>query len=196
MMLGAVVLAAGMSRRMGAPKPLLRWGNTTIIEHVIQTLRHAGIEEIIVVAGASFSSLSSLLDSYECEVVLNPLYEIDEMMASVQCGIRRISAHVNSAFIVLADQPQIEPEVIEELIKEHEKQPGMITIPSYQMRRGHPWIVPNKYFNELLSMKVASKLYEFLFLHTQDIHYVDVNTPSILKDVDTPADYEANKPRS
>jgi molybdenum cofactor cytidylyltransferase len=69
-----------------------------------------------------------------------------------------------------------------------------LVIPSYQMRRGHPWLVSRSLWNELLELKPPETLRSFLNRHLEDIHYVEVDNAGILLDLDTPGDYEKHKP--
>ena len=83
---------------------------------------------------------------------------------------------------------------IRTVVKTFQETQARIVIPSYQLRRGHPWLIENSLWNALLAMPAGSSLRDFLQLHQAEITYAMVDTPSILKDMDTPEDYQAQRP--
>jgi molybdenum cofactor cytidylyltransferase len=96
--------------------------------------------------------------------------------------------------IVLGDQPVIEASVIQALAEAYLSSGSRLVIPSYQMRRGHPWFVARELWPELLQMRPEQSLRDFVRAHEEEIHYVNVDTPAVLKDMDTPEDYEMLRP--
>ena len=67
-------------------------------------------------------------------------------------------------------------------------------MPSFQMRRGHPWLVTRPFWNEILELKPPQSLRDFLNSHASEIQYVNVDTPGVLADLDTPDDYHRSRP--
>ena len=65
-----------------------------------------------------------------------------------------------------------------------------LVVPSYRRRRGHPWLLARILWDALLELRTSATMRDFLDQHTSDIHYVNLNTPSILQDLDTPEDYQ------
>ncbi|MFN2196871.1 MAG: NTP transferase domain-containing protein [Anaerolineales bacterium] len=193
-MIAAIVLAAGMSRRMGRPKLILPWGSKTIIEHVVATLRQAGIGEIVVVLGSNHAQVANCLQDDQVRLVHNPDFASTDMLESFQAGLRSLGAEFSAALVCLGDQPQIEVEVVKRLVNEYNATRAGIVIPSYNNHRGHPWIVDRQYWPEVLTLPQGATLRLFLERHREAIDYVLVNTQSILQDLDTPADYAASKP--
>ena len=89
----AILLAAGRSRRMGAFKPLLPFGKTTVIHSCINNLRAGGVEDIVVVAGHRAAELKASLNDIESiHFVVNPDPE-SEMSASIACGVQCASGN-------------------------------------------------------------------------------------------------------
>ncbi|HNB36033.1 MAG TPA: hypothetical protein PK414_07420, partial [Anaerolineales bacterium] len=74
------------------------------------------------------------------------------------------------------------------------KSRSKLIFPSYQMRRGHPWLVARPLWNEILAVAAAQSPRDFLNSHASEIEYVTINTPTILQDIDTPEDYLKYKP--
>ncbi len=187
---GAVILAAGQSRRMGKPKLTLPWGSTTVIEQVVSTLLNAGITQIVVVIGGAGEAIEALLHGYPVQLVLNAEYARSEMIRSLQIGIEALGPSCQAALIALGDQPTITAEVVKKVVEAYDRTRASIVIPSYQMHRGHPWLVQRSLWPDLLALAEEQTLREFLQGHLDQISYIQVNTPGILEDLDTPEDYQ------
>lgn len=194
--IGAVVLAAGRSTRMGMPKMALPWGDRTVIGHVVHVLACAGISEVIVVTGGARDEVQEALQTLPVREVYNSNYQQGEMVSSIQLGLSSMGDQFEAALVVLGDQPQIQARVVMDLIQAYTKDRKALVVPSYQMRRGHPWLVDRSLWPFVLAMKGPETLRDFLNAHQSGIHYVTVDTPTILQDLDTPGDYQKYKPES
>jgi molybdenum cofactor cytidylyltransferase len=190
----AVVLAAGQSRRMGQPKMALPWGRGTVIEAVVQLLQEAGVMDIVVVTGGARETVEQALAGNPVRLVHNPQYARSEMVGSLQEGIRALPVDCAAALVVLGDQPGISPEVVRAVIERYRAEGSPLVAPSYQMRRGHPWLAARVTWPELLALAPQDTLRDFLRRHAADMAYVVVDSPAILKDLDTPQDYAEQKP--
>lgn len=194
--IGAIVLAAGLSTRMGSPKMLLPWGSQPVIGHVINVVLSAGIEDIVVVTGGHKEKIDQILASLAVFNAFNPDYANGEMLNSIQVGLRALPASTQAALLVLGDQPTITAEIIIELSERSKKiVPGGIIIPSYHFRRGHPWIILRRFWQQILDLKSPQTMRDFLRENESCIHYVEFETPAILQDLDTPQDYEKYRPK-
>jgi len=196
MMITAIILAAGKSTRMGSPKMLLPWGDTTIMEHVIAVFSNAGIKDILVVTGGARERVEAVI--LECEKrypvrsVHNKEFKTGEMLSSIQCGLQDLLERgVGAAMIGLGDQPQVQENSVRLLMKAFLETKSPLVVPSFQMRRGHPWLVVSSLWNELIEMDSTQTPRNFLNAHAKDIYYVNMDTPTILSDLDTPDDYHA-----
>jgi molybdenum cofactor cytidylyltransferase len=216
----AVILAAGSSRRMGQPKMLLPWGKTTVIGQVTGVICAAGIAETVIVTGrmaeevraasAAFSEVPPAGATLRCSPagatlrwVHNPDYAQTEMLQSLQIGLREISNNPTAGrpasaacLIVLGDQPQIECALVEQLLQDFWAEPCPILIPSFQQKRGHPWLVHRALWDGLLALPAEANLRSFLNQHAGEIRYLNVSSPSVLMDLDTPEDYARSRPAS
>ncbi len=212
----AVILAAGRSLRMGQVKINLPWpplvgqsdrlpdaGQTdevqnelrmsytgrTVLGQVVATLMEAGMEAVLVVTGAAVPAERSKWEGLPVRLVHNPRYAEGEMLSSLQAGLRALPDRITAALVVLGDQPQIQAPVVRLLLEAHRSEPESLIVPSHQMRRGHPWLLPSRYWDEVLKLEFPDTLKDFLSAHSEQIHYVLVDTDSVLQDIDTPDDY-------
>ncbi len=193
----AVVLAAGLSRRMGQPKVLLPWTEQkTIIEHIVEQLIRSRIDPITVVTGHHADEVKSLVKPLGCKVVFNRAYRTGEMLSSLKAGLRALPENIAAAMIVLGDQPRLDPRVIHQVMTAYAENASVIVAPSFEMRRGHPIIISRRLWPELLALRGDAQPRDVINAHADQITYVNVNTDSILRDVDTPQDYNEERYRA
>ncbi len=189
--IGAIVLAAGMSTRMGKPKMVLPWRNSTIIQTVVNEVFTAEVEFITVVVGANRDFVEDALKKEDVSIVYNPLYADGSMLHSVQAGIRSlIGTKCGATIVVLGDQPFIQKETIKKVTNEYINCKAKIVFPSYAMKRGHPWLVERELWGEILDIREPGTLRSFTQNHKRDITYVNIDNDSIIRDIDTMDDYE------
>lgn len=193
-MISAIVLAAGQSKRMGEPKMLLPWGSTSVLAHVIEILGKSEITEIVVVTGAEGARIQESISGYNVGIVFNENYTNDDLLSSIQRGISVQRPETQAALICLGDQPQVQERTVQVVCEAFHKTQGKLVVPSYQMRRGHPWLVARELWKELLAMKSPQTPRDFLNKHAKEIEYVNVESPSVVEDLDTPEDYLRFKP--
>ena len=113
----AILLAAGRSARMGAFKPLLPFGDKTVIENCIDYLRRGGVETIVVVLGHRGDNVRKQLANTSVRFVVNPNPD-SEMSVSIACGIAELPEETKATLIALTDQPAIPSAVVATLIDE------------------------------------------------------------------------------
>lgn len=193
-MIAAVVLAAGMSRRMGHPKQTLPWGPKTVIEHLVHTLLAAQVDSILVVTGAAHAEVKALLAELPVQIVFNPEYQQHEMLFSVKLGLQAAAQAApdqpEAALICLGDQPQMRVDVIQAVLDGYSRTHASLVIPSFHRRRGHPWLVARSLWDDILQLGPNQTLRDFIHDQQFQIHYVEVDTDSVLQDIDTPEDYQ------
>jgi molybdenum cofactor cytidylyltransferase len=195
----AIILAAGKSTRMGSPKMLLPWGDTTILEHVVSVFAKAGIDDTLVVTGGAREQVEAIIQEcgkrYPVRSVYNEDYMAGDMLSSIQCGLRHITEEsVGAVMIGLGDQPQVQEGSVRLLCEAYLQTQSPLVVPSFQMRRGHPWIAARALWDDILAIQPPQTPRDFLNAHAQEIQYVEINSPSILADLDTPEDYRASRP--
>jgi len=193
-MISAIILAAGESKRMGQPKMLLPWGKTTVLGHVISIFQRAGIEDIIVVVGGARTHVEEIVKQHGVRSIFNADFENGEMLPSLQRGLEAQSPQAQAALIGLGDQPQVQEGTVRLVCETFKRMQPKIVVPSYQMRRGHPWLVERSLWDELLAMRPPRSPRDFLNEHSREIQYVEVSTSSILADLDTMEEYKKARP--
>jgi len=193
-MISAIVLAAGQSKRMGRPKMVLPWGDTTVINQVVSTLIQAKLTEIIVITGGNHEEIEGELSGQPVNCVYNADFDQGEMLSSVQLGLKSLNAESEAALIVLGDQPQIEAHVVDAILHTYKFKHEKIIIPSYMMHRGHPWLLDRALWQGVIDLSQPDSLRDFLNQNAEFIYYLVVDTVSVMHDIDTPTDYEQFKP--
>jgi molybdenum cofactor cytidylyltransferase len=183
----AILLAAGQSSRMGTFKPLLPFGNKTVIESCIDYLRGGGVETIVVVVGHRAADVRKKLT--RVTFAFNPDPK-SEMGASIAAGVEQLPTTVEATLIALCDHPAIPASVVSSLIKKW-KEGARLIIPTWQNRGGHPVLVDLSFKPELLRLSESGGLRALFNTHSEDVQHLPVHSPFIARDMDTWDDYRA-----
>jgi molybdenum cofactor cytidylyltransferase len=195
-MITAIVLAAGKSKRMGHQKLVLSWGETTVIHQVISVLQEAGLDEILVVTGGAHRLVEEALIGVPVRRIHNPEFENCEMLDSLKLGLDYVDPDTQAVLVVLGDQPQIRNSIVQLILQTYRDTNPALVIPSFRMHRGHPWLVDRKLLPDIQAIQSPQTLRDFLNEHHELAQYVEVDEDSVLRDLDTPADYLREKPAS
>lgn len=185
----AIILAAGLSSRMGSPKMLLEWKGKTVLDAVLQAVTQSKIAQTILVYGAFSENILKISEKYPVQAVFNPDYSNGSMLLSLQTGLVAIKEPVDGIMIILGDQPGLKSSTIDQVLFDFQRTGMRVVIPSFNMRRGHPWVIDKSLVKEILDLKEPETLRVFLGKHQSDIFYSEVDDPNILADMDTPDDY-------
>jgi molybdenum cofactor cytidylyltransferase len=164
------------------------------LTHVISVFQDAGVEDILVVTGGAREQVESLVAGTGVRTVHNKKYFSGEMLSSLQCGIQALRRQTEAILIGLGDQPQVQEGSVWRVCEAFRESMSNLVVPSYQMRRGHPWLAAHPLWDELLKLKAPMSPRDFLNVHQAEIQYVNVDDPGILADLDTPEDYLRFKP--
>ena len=135
----AIVLAAGQSKRMGAFKPFLPFGVSSVIKTTIRYLEKGGCHPIVVVTGHRAEELQQHLSEEDVTVVLNNHLDT-EMGKSIEIGVKAVQGTNSAVLIAPADQPAVSPSVVSQLIQKW-KLGAPLIVPTWQGRGGHPVLV-------------------------------------------------------
>lgn len=183
----AILLAAGRSRRMGAFKPLLPFGGSTVIECCINNLRAADIKDIIVVAGHRADDIREQLKDLDLSIVVNPDPD-SEMSVSIAYGVKQVPGDAKAAIVALVDHPAVPPGVIKILIDEW-RRGGKLIQPEHDGRGGHPVLIDLRFQDELLNLDPERGLRSLFEAHRSEVRRVPVESPYVARDMDTWEDY-------
>lgn len=183
-----VVLGAGLSSRMGRFKLTLPWRDLTVIQQVVNTLAGAGIDDVIVVLGHRADEVRSALAPHSIRTVLNDSFADGSMLTSIRTGLAAVGSDSQAALLCLGDQPQMLVESVRAVVEDGAHYGWReIIIPSYNMRAGHPILLPRSVWPSI--MEGTGTLRDVLRKHRDLVRYLVLDTPTILADLDTPEDY-------
>ena len=175
---------------MGGPKLMLPFGGKTVLQAVVDGLLEVDIEGILVVLGHRRHEVWASLAGRPVGICVNPQYE-QGMFSSVLFGISSLPESADAALIVLGDQPQIKADVVRQVVAGYCDGNRGIVIPTYRGRRGHPALVDlQRYGQEIARLPGDQGLKPVMRGHPDDTLELPVADAGILRDVDTPEDYE------
>ena len=184
-----VLLSAGESKRMGQPKALLKFGERSNIENLLDEYLSSQLDKIIVVTGFNGESLKKFIEKKtkdkKLKVVINEHYNLG-MFSSIQKGIAEISR--GGILIGIVDNPFTNSIVIDELIENFNG--GEIVIPDYHGKGGHPVIIPFSLREEILNANPEkTSLKDIFSCHLDMIKRIKFEDQTITFDMDTVEDY-------
>ena len=185
----AIILAAGASIRMKRQKLLLPFNGKTIIETVVENVAQSVNSNIMVVLGSHREQIQKQIVNYPVKFCVNENY-MDGMLSSVICGFRALPGEVKAALIFLGDQPQIPSTVTDLVIKAWIQSKKGIIMPTFNGRRGHPVLIETRYKTEIERLDSEKGLRVLAEKFKDDVQEVECNIPEILRDIDTPEEYE------
>ncbi len=186
-MISAIVLAAGLSRRMGRPKlllalqgkPIVRWSVEALLPHV---------DEVIVVTGPDDRGVGDALRDLPVRLVVNP--DPDRGQASsIVTGLAAVQPNATGAVIALGDQPRLPTRVVPDLLAVFEARHPAIVAPVYRGVRGNPVVFAASVFPELMALSGDVGARAVVDARPERVELVGVDAP-MPRDVDTPEDFE------
>ncbi|XXK31766.1 nucleotidyltransferase family protein [Rhodobacteraceae bacterium nBUS_24] len=187
----AIILAAGLSRRMGARnKLLLPVGGVPMIRHMVMTFAAVTDGPVIVVTGHEANAIKSSLDGCDIKIAHNPDYA-DGQQTSVVCGLRAVpdARHI---MIGLGDQPTLTDHDLRNLIDTHNAtDPERISIPLLNEQRGNPILVPGSLRERLLADPRSPGCKNFTRANPDHVQFHALASPGFYTDLDTPDAYAA-----
>jgi len=188
--ISALVLAAGESKRMGSMhKALLPVSGSTFLEKIVTELSRTECGELIVVLGAESEKIRERTDLRMARVVINTEWETGQL-SSLRAGIRKCSPESEGVLFTLVDHPLIKESTYESIIRLWKKNRHMIVIPTHIGRRGHPTLFPHALYHRLLNDSLPDGA-RGLFREEKSLTLqIEVDDPGILIDIDTMDDYK------
>lgn len=185
----AVIVAAGLSSRMGAFKPLLDLGGKTIAQHVVETFRDAGVEQIVMVTGYRADELEQHLEPYDLCFVRNERYAETHMFDSACLGFEPLAGSVDRVLFTPVDVPLFSADTVRALLDSDAE----FARPVCNGRAGHPIVFDAALLPAILSDSGEGGLKGALGRCTDREVDIPVKDPGVLQDADTPEDYRVLK---
>jgi molybdenum cofactor cytidylyltransferase len=181
--IGAVVLAAGGSTRMGRDKAMLRAGpdGATFLEAIRKTLRAAGIGVLRVVVAPG----RECADRHD---VVNP-DPAAGMLSSIHCGLRALPGELDGVIVWPVDHPLVSTATVVRLIDAFRESGAPVVVPSHLGRRGHPVLFAARVLPELMAADPSLGARSVVHAHDDRVE-LPVDDSGVLSDIDTPADFE------
>jgi molybdenum cofactor cytidylyltransferase len=170
---------------MGRDKALLPYAGTTFLEHLAR-LFLAHVTPLVVVLGHHADQIrAALLDLPNLHIALNLDYSLGQL-SSLQTGLRHLPPDV-PALVTLVDHPAVAPSTLRAIL-DHANAP--LVIPRYQQRRGHPILLSPPLICEILALPPEATAKQVVHAHLPEAVLLDLDDPGILRDIDTPEDYQ------
>jgi molybdenum cofactor cytidylyltransferase len=184
----AIVLAAGASRRFGAPKLLADLGGKPLVRWAVEHALASHVDETLVVLGREADAVRGALAGLPVRYVENARWA-DGMSSSLHAGVAALPGGVRAAVFVLGDQPWVAPDVIDRLVHTHRVSGVPIVVPVYAGERGNPVLIDALLFRELRAVTGDEGARALIARDANRVARVDFDFP-MPADVDTPADLE------
>jgi molybdenum cofactor cytidylyltransferase len=186
---GAIVLAAGSSSRMGQPKQLLPIDGQPMVRRVTEAMCESGLGQVVVVVGAHAEAVTAALAGLPVEIVTNQDWA-EGMSTSLRAGLGALGPEVQAVLIALADQPALTPDLLRTLVARHQSSGAPITAPFYRGQRGNPVLFDRNLFPELLAVEGDRGGRALFARYHGQIECLEVDDPAVIQDIDTYEDYE------
>lgn len=183
-----LILAAGASTRMGKPKQLLPWKNTTLLGHAIANAKEVS-DDILVVLGANHEKIISIIPQ-NIKSIINVAWQAG-MGTSIALGVKELKKNINpeAVLISLVDQPLIDSAYLKRMVSLHFRNPTKVLATTYGENMGVPALFPKLFFSTL---KQFSEDYGARHLMKElENEVIALDSQGKAVDLDTPANYDA-----
>jgi molybdenum cofactor cytidylyltransferase len=186
--IAGIVLAAGLSRRMGQAKLLMPVGGRAIVRYVVESVLAGGVDSVWVVTGPDVEPIEAALAGLEVQIAVNPAPE-EGQASSLRAGLTALPESVDAVLIALGDQPSLAPSIIPALLAARRTSSKLIVAPRYRDGQGNPVLFKREIFPELLRLTGDQGARPIIQKEPARVEWVDLDLP-MPPDVDTQDDYE------
>jgi len=186
---GAVILAAGSSSRMGSPKQILQFRGESLLRRAALAALGAGCGPVIVVTGAYAELSRRELDGLDVREALNP-YWATGMASSIRAGVEVLvsaNADADAAVLLLCDQPHVTADIISGLVAAHRATGKLVVASTYGGSFGVPALFSSALFAELTRLEGRDGAKQMIKRHASEAHFLPFPCGEV--DVDTPDDF-------
>lgn len=181
---GAIILAAGLSRRMGSNKLLAEFGGKPLVAHVADAVEAAGLPSPIVVVGHEAAYVRAALANRRAAFV-TAADHIEGMSRSLAAGLAAVPAAWEAAIICLGDMPLVSSALLRRLAEQASR--SAIIVPAFNGKRGNPVLWGRDYFGDLASLQGDMGARTLFERYSDRIKFEPWHDDSIRRDVDSPA---------
>jgi len=186
-LIAAIVLAAGVSSRMGRPKQTLPLSGVPMLERVLEIFRKSNVGRVVVVLGANEDEVRKHVKFADELVVINPKFA-EGMSSSLRFGLKHVGTEVDAVIIALGDQPFVLPTTIDKMVETYKQSGARIVIPTYQGARGNPVLFDKSVFPRIARIRGDMGAKTVVQKNAADVLEVEVPDRGVLVDIDTPSD--------
>jgi molybdenum cofactor cytidylyltransferase len=183
MMISAIVLAAGSSKRMGFCKQLLKINGITMIEHVVSNIGDSMVDNIIVVLGFNADEISKKLSNKKLKIVINKDYE-KGMSTSLKVGLKAVNKDTKAIIFLNSDQPFIKSHIINRIIEEYERTSSLIIVPTHKGKKGHPVLLDISFRSDIMKIQGDVGARNIIRKYNTHVSNIEIDSNSILIDFD------------
>ena len=192
-MIWGIILAAGEGKRMGKVKLTLPLGDKKLIEWVLQAAKLAPLDKFLLVVRPEDKEVIKIGKSWGAEIVLNSEYR-SGMSSSIKKALHQISSEeLEGFFVILGDQPFINPSLLYKMLKAFTPGKREIVVPFYKDKQGNPVLFDGYWKEELIGLTGDIGGRVLIKTHPERIKKVKISDESILLDIDREEDYEKIK---
>ncbi len=187
MQIGALVVAAGMSSRMGEFKPMLSIGSISVAQRVIATLHQAGVGKIVMVTGYNAVMLERHLTGNGIIFLRNENYRTTQMFDSVKIGLEYLQDKCDKLLFTPVDVPLFTARTVKTILDSG----APLACPMCEGRQGHPILISRELIPEILADCGEQGLKGAMDRCSVPLRRIDVDDPGTIHDADTPEDFSA-----
>ena len=184
----ALILAAGFSSRMGACKPLLPFGESSVIATAVTSFRQAGISDIRVVIGYHGDKILPVLKELQVRPIWNERYA-EGMFSSVLAGVQTFDDQIKAFFLLPVDTPLVKRYSLKTMIRLYRQTGAAVIYPTFRGKRGHPPLIDQQCFDHILAADGVGTLKNILEVFSPLAMEVELPDRGLILDMDTPEDY-------
>ena len=187
MQIGALIVAAGMSKRMGEFKPMLPIGSISVAQRVVATLSQAGVSKIVMVTGFNATMLERHLSGNGIIFLRNDNYETTQMFDSVKIGLRYLQDKCDKVLFTPVDVPLFTAKTVKTILDSD----APLAVPMCEGKQGHPILISNALIPEILADSGEMGLKGAMDRCSVPLRRIDVEDFGTIHDADTPEDFSA-----
>ena len=187
MQIGALIVAAGMSKRMGEFKPMLSIGSISVAQRVVATLSQAGVSKIVMGTGFNATALERHLSGNSIIFLRNENYETTQMFDSVKIGLSYLQDKCDKVLFTPVDVPLFTAKTVKTLLNSG----APLAVPMCEGKQGHPILIAKELIPEILQDSGEMGLKGAMDRCSVALKRIDVDDPGTIHDADTPEDFSA-----